>query len=261
MATLDFQIEGLANLKNVTKELQKQVDLASKTGINKTADLIAYGRTTAINAKNVKPTSAIGRAARILLIPTEHIFYRTFIRNIKISVGKGVGGKPYASVMMRGNDINVVDLLLKGNEAKTMYGFKSRKRSISGKVRPNMKGKAAAARMGGGKVKIAGRVYNNSYLADGSYRNKSEKMNRYYMDKLGAKAKKLAGSRFLLFQRKDSGQKLPYPSKVVKINKRKVINALSNAANSAISRYGKDIQRLQTEEVQKRLKKLGFKLE
>lgn len=259
MATLDFKIEGLEHLKNLNKKIQQQVDLASRNGVNKAADLIAYGRTTAVNAKNVKPTSAVGRAARILMIPTEHIFYRTFIKNIKVSVGSK-GAKPYASVMMRGNDINVVDLLLKGNEAKTMYGFKSRKRSISGKVKPNMKGKAAAARMGGGKVKIAGKVYNKSYLADGSYRNKSDKINRYYMDKLGAKANKLAGSRFLLFQRKDSGQKLPYPSKVVKINKRKVISALSNAADSAISRYGKDIQRLQTEEVQKRLKKLKIRI-
>ena len=265
MAHSGFEVTGLEGFGEVAdllkNDIQKAVTLASKAGINKAADKIAYGRVSGITPANISSTSVIGRAASILRIPKEHIFYRTFVQGVKVSAGKGRSARPYASIMIRGNAINVVDLLVKGNEAKSMYGFKSRKKNISGKVRPNMSSKVDRARIGGrrsGVVSIAGRAYNNAYLENGSYRASSEAMNKHYMEKLGAKAKKLGGKRFMLFQRKNAGQKSPYPVKAVKIQKITVRNALISAANASTANLGSTIKDMQTKEVQKRLKKLGL---
>lgn len=265
--TVSFELSGFDQLGKFGKEfgdkVQKQVDLGSKAGINKAADLITYGRVSGISAGNVKSDSVVSRAANALRIPQEHVFYRTFVRGIKVSVGRGRGAKPYASVMMRGNGINVADLLASGNDAKAMYGFTSRKKGVGSKVRPNMRSKAANARVGGrrsGKVRVAGRVYNNSYIEDGSYRASSAKVNRHYMKNLGAKAMKLNGKRFLLLQKKHEGQTLPYPVKVVKINKIKVMRALNAAASYGARSKADKIVDLQTKEVHKRLKKFGFEI-
>lgn len=268
MTTTTFEMTGLEGLGELTErfgvEVQKQVDLASKNGINKAADLITYGRTSNIKASTVSSKSVVAMAAKALRIPKEHIFYRTFTKGIKVSVGRGRGAKPYASVMFRGNSINVVDLLLSGNEAKAMYGFTTRRKSIHNKRRPNMKAHAAKARVGGrrsGKVRIAGRVYGNSYIEDGSFRASSSKVDKYYREKLGAKPFRLEGDRFLLIQRKNAGQKLPYPSKVVKIDKFKVLRALDAAAAYGVKSNSNKIIEMQNIEVNKKLKKLGFTLQ
>lgn len=263
----NFTVSGISGFSDLSKllekDVQKQVDLASKVGINRATDQVAYGRVSNIRANNVNSKGAVAKAAKALRIPVEHIFYRTFTQSIKVSTGRGRLAKPYASIMMRGNGINIADLLATGDDAKKMYGFTSRKRGVSGKTRPNLKAKASAARVGGrrgGSVRIAGRTYSNAYLEDGSKRNSSEKMNRYYMDKLGAKAFKLKGRRFLLLQKKDAGQKLPYPVKAVKINKQRVMRALRAAASASVTANSAKINTLQYDEVKKRLKKLGFKV-
>lgn len=271
MTVNTFEVKGFEKFGEVgerlNKHVQRQVDLASKLGVNKGADLIAYGRVSAPKPTNIKPDSAIGIAARILRVPTEHIFYRTFVRGVKVSRAKGRTAKPWASVMMRGNAINVVDLLVSGEEAKAMYGFSTRRGRVGGKKKPEMRSKAASARVGGrrsGKVKIGKRVYSNAYIEDGSYRAKKGMygkltIEQYYVQKLGAKAgKKLAGDRFLLFQKKDKGQALPYPSKVIKIDKKRVMEALSRGAESASRKYHVQIADWQHKEVNRRLKKLGL---
>ena len=198
----NFTVSGISGFNDLSVKIlqgsvQKQVDLASKVGVNRATDLVAYGKVSGINANNTRPNGAVSKAAKALRVPVEHIFYRTFTQGIKVSTGRGRLAKPYASIMMRGNGINIADLLVNGDDAKKMYGFTSRKKGVSGKVRPNMSAKAAAARIGGrrsGKVRIAGRTYNNTYLEDGSKRNSSQALNRHYMQKLGADpSKTLAG--------------------------------------------------------------------
>jgi len=265
MAFGGFDVTGLEGFGDVAEllkhDIQKAVTLASKAGVNKAADKIAYGRVSGITPKNITSTSVIGRAANILLIPKEHIYYRTFVQGVKVSAGKGRSARPYASIMIRGNAINVVDLLAKDKEAEAMYGFKSRKRRVGSKRRPNMSSKVSRARIGGrrgGKVKIAGRTYNNAYLENGSYRASSKAINKHYMEKLGAKATQLGGKRYLLFQRKSVGQKNPYPVKAVKIEKLKVRQALISAAGSGTNNVNTVVKEMQTKEVHKRLKKLGL---
>jgi len=267
MAADSFTVSGISGISDLSKlfekDVQRQVDLASKLGVNRSSDLVAYGRISGINANNIRSNSAVAKTAKALRIPVEHVFYRTFTQGIKVSTSRGRLAKPYASVMMRGNGINIADLLATGNEAKAMYGYSSRKRGVSGKTRPNLASKVANARLGGrrsGKVRIAGRTYNNAYLEDGSRRNSSAKINQYYMSKLGASAFKLKGKRFLLLQKKDAGQKLPYPAKAVKINKARVMRALRAASVASINENSAKIDTLQYKEVKKRLKKLGFKV-
>ena len=255
-------LEGFGKVADLLRDdIQKAVTLASKTGVNKAADKIAYGYTSAISPSKISSTSVIGRAASTLRVSKEHLYYRTFVQGVKVSAGKGRSARPYASIMIRGNAINVVDLLVKGQEAKAMYGFKTRKKRTSGKVRPNMSSKVGRARVGGrrsGVINIAGTAYNNAYLENGSYRASSKAMNEHYMNNLGAKAMKLDGKRFMLFQRKSSGQSNPYPVKAVKISKLKVRNALIGAATASTANVGSVIKEMQLKEVQSRLKKLGL---
>lgn len=260
MAT-SFEIKGFEAIgkmgERLNKEVQKQVDAASKLGINKTADLVTYGRVSAPKPTNLKADSAVALAAKALRIPVEHVFYRTFVQGIKISAGRGRGGKPFASVMMRGNGINIADLLYTGDAAKQLYGFQSRKRKVSGKKRGDITSKAIASRSGRGKVKIGGKTY-SGFIQDGKRRIGREK---YYVEKLGATlGKGLKGKRFLLMQKKDANQKLPYPVKVVKINSTRVLRALNAASKRAVATYASKITDLQSKEVNKRLKKLGFEL-
>ncbi len=262
-----FDIKGLEKFgelgERLKKDVTKQIDLAARTSINKTIDLITYGKVTGINASGGNGKGIVVKAARALRIPVEHIYYRTFVAGVKVTEGKGRGVKPYASLMIRGNDIVVSDLLLKGNDAKARYGFKSRKRKIQNKKRPNMKALAASAR-NKGSVTIAGRTYRNSILADGSYRVSDRKvgkltMDEYYMQKLGALPKKLEGKQMLLFQRKGGKkQGKPYPVKVVKIRKQSVMNALTTAANSSIAALTNETDKILRNEVKRRMKKIGF---
>ena len=253
----DFKVFG-ERLKN---DVQKQIDLAQRNSINKSIDLLAYGRTNSITAKNSSSKGIIRKVANSLRLPVEHIFYRSFVAGIKTTQGKGGRGiKPYASLMIRGNDIVVSDLLLKGADAKAMYGFTTRKKKVGAKKRPNMKSAAAAAR-NGDSVNIAGKNYRNSYLADGSYRAKSETNNQYYMEKLGAKAYQLKGNQMLLFQKKGGRkQKLPFPVKVVKIRKQSVMNALNSSAGSTLSSLNSEIKNVLRTELITRLKKIGIEL-
>lgn len=264
-----FDLRGFEQFKvigeRLKKDVQKQIDLASKTAVNKSIDLLAYGKVTGISAKSSSAKGIVAKAASKLRIPVEHIYYRSFVAGIKVTAGKGRGIKPYASLMIRGNDIVMSDLLLSGSDAKGMYGYQTRKKRVAGKRRPNMKAKAAAAR-GKGGITIAGRNYRNSYLADGSYRNSGKKvgkltMNEYYMEKLGAKAMQLKGRQMLLFQKEGGArQKSPYPIKVVKIRKQSVMNALNASANSAISGLNRDIDNILRRELKRRMKKIGIEL-
>ena len=265
-----FELEGFKQFEvlgeRLKKDVQRQVDLSGKAAVNKSLDLLAYGKTKGITAKGSTLKGIIGKVANKLRIPVEHIFYRSFTANIKVTAGKGGRGiKPYASLMIRGNDIVVSDLLLKGADAKAMYGFKSRKKRTSNKRRPNMKGIAASAR-NKGSVTIAGKNYRNSYLADGSFRNSSGKIgglsiNDYYMQKLGAQSFQLKGNQMLLFQKKGGKrQKLPYPVKVVKIRKQSVMNALNSAANATLSGLSSEVDGILRNELITRLKKIGIEL-
>jgi hypothetical protein len=268
VTALSFKVIGLDDLDkfgdSFDKEIKRQVDLASKAGVNKASDLIAYGRTSRINADTVASDSAVGRAAKTLKIPVEHVFYRTFSLGIKVGVGKGRLAKPFASVMMRGNSILLSRLLVSGKAAKSMYGFESRKRKTGSKSKPDMQGLVNSARIGGrrgNKVRIAGRTFDNSFLEDGTKRNSSEAMNRHYINRLGAdRNRKLAGRQFLLIQRKNKGQKLPYPSKVVKIKSSRVTQVFSLALGVSLNSKHRKISELQTKEVHRKLKKLGFDL-
>jgi hypothetical protein len=263
--TTSFDVKGIDGFGEIgellNKTIKNKVDLASKRGINKAADLIAYGRTSNIKPNNLKSDSVISLAAKALRIPIEHLFYRTFVQGIKVSSGKGRGAKPYASVMMRGNGINIADLLYSDESAKKLYGFNSRKKRVSGKKRASLTSKVSSARVGGrrgSKVRIAGKTY-KGFIEDGSHRTSSEKVNRYYVNKLGASAKrKLGGRQFVVIERRDAGQKLPYPSKVVKINSKRVVKALNGAASRGVSLRGDQISKMQTDEIYSQLKKFGF---
>lgn len=265
MAT-SFEITGIDDLGKKTTALmnkvQKGVDLAARAGVAKAADMVAYGKVNNIKASSVTSTSVVGRAANKLRLPVEHLYYRTFLQGIKVSHGKGRSAKPYASIMMRGNRINVADLLASASEAKGMYGFTSRKRKVVNKKRPDLSSKAASARVGGrrsGKVKIGRITYSNAYVEDGSTRASSEAMNKHYMKKLGASERMLKGKMFLVFKKKSRGQKLPYPAKAMVIKSRLVMKVLEAAANEGISNNWNKIGKIQMAEVQKRLKKIGFK--
>jgi len=268
MATADFTLEGFDGLgalgDQFKGEVKRQVSLASKAGISMGADFVAYGRTSSPKPNNISSNSAVALAAKALRVPTEHIFYRTFVRAVKVSVNSSRGAKPFASVMLRGNSINVVDLLVRGDDAKKMYGYSSRRRNVSGRVKPNMKSRADAARKGGrrsGRVVIYGREYTNAYIEDGTTRARSDAMENHYVNKLGAKPNSgLKGERYFLFQKRDKGQKLPYPAKAVKIDSKKVTRALDLAASVSLRRHAIKINELQTQEIHKRLKKLGFEL-
>ena len=259
MAT-NFDVVGSESFgelgKFFTTEIQKQVDLASKAATNQSADLVTYGRTKSINAKNSTSSSIVSRAARTLLIPKEHIYYRTFVRGLKVSYGANRGAKPYASVMLRANSINVADLLVNGSEAKKMYGFTTRKRSNTGRIKPNLRSKKNR----NGRITVAGRTYTDTFLADGSHRDSTEGMDEHYMTRLGAKAFKIKGKYWGLFQKKDPNQKLPYTSKMVRINEARVLRVLRAAAEYSISINGDGVEQLQSKEIDRRFKKLGLKV-
>ena len=263
-----FDVKGFEKFgelgDRMKKDIANQIDLAAKTSVNKTADLVAYGKITGINDQGGNEKGIVRRVARTLRVPAEHIYYRTFIAGVKVTEGKGSRGvKPYASLMIRGNAIGVVDLLLKGNEAKARYGFKTRKKKVGGKARPNMRSKASSARTSGG-VTINGKTYKDAYIEDGSYRMSKRKvgkltMNQYYMQKLGANTRALKGQMQVL-RRKNSGQKLPYPTKRVEISKARVIGALNIAALKAKTINNSEIDSIMKSEVKRRMKKLGFDL-
>ena len=262
--TDSFDIKGFEKFGELgellKKDVKNQIDLAAKTSVNKTADLVAYGKITGINEKGGNSKGIVVTAAKTLRIPVEHIYYRTFIQGVKVTEGKGGRGiKPYASLMIRGNGISVVNLLARGAAVKAMYGFTTRKKKVGSKTKPNLKNRISGARRKGSVV-INGKTYADAVIGDGSYRNSSDKVNKYYMEKLGAGSRKLAGKQTQVFRRKNKNQKLPYPVDVVKISKKRVMGALLSAVRRSKSVTQRDIDIIMVKEVKRRMKRLGFDL-
>lgn len=263
-----FEISGFDRFGELStmlgKQTQRKVDNAARRGLTKGIENVIYGRSNRIGPNNIAADSAINAAARALRIDPHHVFFRTFTRGVKTGAS-GKGAKPFAASMMRANSINVTSLLVKNiKQAQELYGFKSRRGKTGKKTRPsNMAQIAQKARVGGrrgGKVKVGNRTYNNSYIEDGSLRASSDAMERFYVNSLGADpSRRLNGNQFLVIQRKSETQSKPYPTKAVKIDQKKVQRAFDNAVKLAAKRRGEKSRQIQQQEVDKELKKLGFK--
>ena len=99
------------------KTLKKKIKLAARRGLTKTMESTVYGRTDRISERNISSDSAIAVAARKLKIKAHHMYFRTFVRAVKVS-----SAKPYATSMVRANGINIVSLLLdNAKDAKKAY--------------------------------------------------------------------------------------------------------------------------------------------
>lgn len=244
------------------KDAQKKVKLAARRGLTKSLENVVYGRSDRINERNVSSDSGLAGAARKLKIKTHHLYFRTFIRAVKVS-----SAKPFAASMTRANGINVVSLLLdNAKDAKKATGFQTRKKKIGKKEKPgNMSSLIDKARIGGkksGVVRINNRTYQNTYLVDGSLRESSDYWRKYYVKKLGAEsgnslADKGKGN-YIAIQKKSKSQSKPYPTRAVKITKEQVNKAISSSMKSSLKSKMPEQIKIQQKEIVKTLSKIGF---
>lgn len=259
-----FNVVGGQNLgkdfEKFAKHVQRKVDLAAKTGKTKALELVMYGKTTNINPRKVSPTGALGIASKRLGIAPHHLYYRAFARGIKRS-------RPYASGLIRTNDMLAPILLLGVNKSKEYHGYTTRKRgtnSNKGKRQRIRTSRARAAKrsiQGSGRLKIGKRTYRDVFIQDGRKRN-DPKVDAYYRKQLGADAFKLGkiGNPMMIMQKKHKTQDKPYPTKVVKIPSSRVYSAVMTGVRGSVSINNSKIKKAQHDEVNKRLKKLGLKL-
>lgn len=269
-----FEMQGFENFgtlgQKFGKDLQRSIDNASKRGLTKGLENIVYGSENRISPNNIRSGSAVNTIAGRLNIKPHHVFFRTFTRNPKTSAG-GKGARPFAKAWMRANGINVVSLLVDDvSAAKKMYGFRGRKRDIGSKTKPsNMEQLVESASVGGrfsGNVRIGNRTYSNTYIVDGRLRASSDYWDKFYIENLGAKRlsengryRKLGGKgNFIAVQRKQAGQRKPYPTKGVKIERNVVLRAMELGLKVAAIRRGGNVRNIQRNEVVKELKKKGF---
>lgn len=267
----EFVMEGFEALeatgelgKKFSKDAQKKIKLAARRGLTKTMESTVYGRTDRISERNISSDSALAVAARKLKIRAHHLYFRTFIRAVKVS-----SAKPYAASMTRANGINVVNLLLdNAKDAKKAYGFQTRKKAIGKKEKPgNMSSLIDKARVGGknsGTVRINNRTYQNTYLADGSLRESSDYWRNYYVKKLGAQSGNSLAAKgkgnYLAIQKKSKSQSQPYPTRAVKIPKEKVNKVVNAAMKAAIKSKSGNELKIQQKEIAKTLSKIGLNI-
>lgn len=262
----DFTIVGVKEqvkgFEFFTKDVQRKVDLAAKTGKGRALDYLMFGREKRVNVNNITATSVVGITARTLGVPAYHIFYRTFTRGINRN-------KPYATGMVRTNDLKLIDLLVSAADAKEYYGYLTRKRGTKGSANKANKRnignthalKARAKLKGKKSIRVGRKVFQDVFIESGKTRTSSKKMNRYYEDVLGAHKFNLTkvGNPYYAFTKRDKDQSKPYPVQVVKIAQQRV-NTVANAAITRVTNtQSGEIARIQNDAVFEKLKKLGFK--
>lgn len=252
--------------KKFNKEVQRKIKLATRRGLTKSLENVVYGRSERINERNVSSDSVVAGTARKLKIKPHHIYFRTFIRAVKVS-----SAKPFAASMISTNGINVVSLLVdNAKDAKKATGFQTRKKKIGKKEKPgNMSSLIDKARIGGknsGTVRINNKTYQDTYLVDGSLRASSDYWDNHYVNHLGAKRigdtgriRKLGGKgNYIAIQKKNQSQPKPYPTRAVKISKEQVNKAVESTVKSSLRTKMKKQVEIQQKEIVKTLGKMGF---